>query len=82
MEEKRMSIEEKLIHCIKKYSSEGIEFDKDTDLIEKKVLSSYGFMNVLVELESLAKKELNFNEIDITQMCSVRGMLNMLANCN
>lgn len=78
----RINIEKQLIECIKKYSSENVEFDENTDLLEEKILSSYGFMNVLVELEQMAEKELDFEKIDITQMCSVKGMLDIISDCN
>lgn len=82
MGKQRFDIEEQLIRCIKQYSNEGVEFDENTDLLGDKILSSYGFMNVLVELEQMAEKELDFEEIDITQMCSVKGMLDIITNCN
>ena len=71
-------IREDIRRIIRKYSYDTVDFNDDTDLVTEKILSSYGFINVLVEIESLVGDEIDFDNINISNLYTINSIINVL----
>ncbi len=72
------NIESQIISIFQGFDVDLINIDENISLIESGIIDSMSFINALLEIEEIFNVEIDFENVEIESITSIKGLLNYL----